>query len=87
MDAGLSPTGARLRLAALAALGAVVAMAVVAVVALFGEPSGLVVALVLLAIAAGAAWLRSEGLGSSRVAGSGGRARRWNRPGPPAVGL
>jgi hypothetical protein len=41
-------------------------MAVVAVVALFGEPSGLVVALVLLAIAAGAAWQRSEGLRSSR---------------------
>jgi diacylglycerol kinase family enzyme len=67
VDAGLSPTGARRRLAALAALGAVVAMAVVAVVALFGEPSGLVLALALLAIAAGAAWLAVTNRGVWRV--------------------
>jgi diacylglycerol kinase family enzyme len=67
VDASLSPTGARRRLAALAALGAVVAMAVVAVVALFGEPSGLVLALALLAIAAGAAWLAVTNRGVWRV--------------------
>jgi diacylglycerol kinase family enzyme len=67
VDAGLSPTGARRRLAALAALGAVVAMAVVAVVALFGEPSGLVLALALMAIAAGAAWLAVTNRGVWRV--------------------
>jgi hypothetical protein len=42
-------------------------MAVVAVVALFGEPSGLVVALVLLAIAAGAARLAVTNRGVLRV--------------------
>jgi hypothetical protein len=67
VDAGLSSAGAQRRLAALAALAAVVAMAVLAVVALFGEPSGLVVALVLLAIAAGAAWLAVTNRGVLRV--------------------
>jgi hypothetical protein len=42
-------------------------MAVVAVVALFGEPSGLVLALALLAIAAGAAWLAVTNRGVWRV--------------------
>src|SRR4051794_17265774 len=45
------------RVAAGAALLTVPAMVAVAVVALFGDPSGLVLALVLLAVAAGAAWL------------------------------
>src|SRR4051794_4969298 len=42
-------------------------MVVVAVVALFGRPSGLVLALALLAIAAGAAWLAATNRGVWRI--------------------
>ena len=45
------------RLAALGALATIPAMVIVLVAALFGRPSGLVLALVLLALAAGAAWV------------------------------
>ena len=47
----------RRRISAGLALGAVPAMIAVAVVALLGDRSGLIVALILVAVAAAAAWL------------------------------
>jgi hypothetical protein len=54
------------RLAAAAAILTVPAMVAVAVAALFGDPSGLVLALALLAFAAGAAWLAATQRGLVR---------------------